>query len=387
MPKTMQYERRLARKARKMPPPGAEGQSTGLPPEATEPPPAPRASADMAAGGQSIVRGNSNEQSLTPGGAQLLAAAGEKMAHMGGASQIVSSSAQRAQESAAQLQGADPNAPPVDVTPGLESHALGNLEGEPETPRVRKLLADLIRQNPDQRIPGHGALSNRPGESFNEFRIRALTDIRGLMQALATAPHQRIVAVVHSQIVKLLKAWIAKGLPDDLAVSSDTMLKSESERPGEVDRFAPGPKGNWTLTPFDLEGKEFPMGAIYFVRHGQTDSNTVKNAGAGHVARAQIIKNVRSQDWGRARAAARQAVAAQHLSDQDVEEAIDEALPGAQDAAQLSPHHLMAAYAAASPRKRQELAPVMQQVFSPQAIAQATPDAQKALAEHLSRLG
>ena len=129
------------------------------------------------------------------------------------------------------------------------------------------------------------------------------------------------------------------------------------------------------------------MGAIYFVRHGQTDSNTVKNAGQGHVARAQIIKNVRTQDWGRARANAQRAVAARHLSDQDVEEAIDEALPSAQDAAQLSPHHLLAAYSAASPKKRQEFDPVMQQVFSPQAMAQSDPDAQRALAAHLARLG
>jgi broad specificity phosphatase PhoE len=341
----------------------------------------------MAGGGEPVVRGNSNEQPLAPGGAAQLADTGAKMAKMGGASQIVSSSAQRAQESAAQLQGADPNQPPVSVTTGLESHALGNLEGEPETPQVRKLLADLIRKNPDQRIPGQGALSNRPGESFNEFRVRALTAIRGLMQALASAPQQRIVAVVHSQIIKLLKAWLATGLPDDLKVNSDAMLKTESERPGEVDKFAPGPKGDWTLTPFDLKGKDFPMGAIYFVRHGQTDSNTVKNAGQGQVARAQIIKNVRSQDWGRARATAQRAVAARHLSDQDVGEAVDEALPSAQDAAQLSPHHLLAAYSAASPNKRQELAPVMQQVFSPQALAQTSPEAQRALSAHLARLG
>lgn len=383
-------ERRLARlaRAKQQDIPGASDAGQ-LPPESIPhqvitPPPMPGASTDMAAGGLPLVRGNSNSQPMSAKGHDTASRAGADMAAKGGPDEIVPATSTRATETASDVAGQTgaPVSPPV---PGLESRALGQLEGEQKTPEVKAFLRSTIRNLPNYRIPGMGAMSNRPGESFNEFKQRVITAIRGLMQRLASAPQSRIVVPTSSQVIRLVKAWCDAGCPDDMTVDINTMGKDDDGKPGEIERLFPGPQGQWEVTPFaPKSAAEFGPG-IYLMRHGETDSVQAKGASDHQKSRAQIIAHVRAGNYAGARSAGQSAVTAGHMTDDDVSSAIDEALPDSQGAQQLPPEHLLAAASAASPGKLAEMRPAVQNAFKD--ISGVTPEGQHHLRSHLGRLG
>lgn len=390
MPKKWQTNEREA--AKKMTPPGELGPGDygtlpdiKIPHEVVTDAPSPQSTADMASGGLPVVRGNSNQAPLTDKGRADVASTGQALANLGGVDQIISSPAERTTETAAALQNADPKRPPMSTDQGLESHAFGQLEGEPKTPAVRKFLGDMIRKNPDYRIPGQGAMSSRPGESFNDFRVRGLSSIRGIMQNLAENPNQSIAVPKHSQVSKLVKAWIAAGMPDDLSADPGEMTKDHSPQPGEVEKLSPDQDGNWSLEKFDPESeKSLPKGAIYLVEHGETPATSAKSGqiSAGQRARAELISAIRSGDWKSAQKVAQKAKGL--LSDDEISQSIDEALPGAEEASQLPPHQLLPMASAAGPDKRAELMPVVRQAFGD--LSGASPDAAQALRTHIGRL-
>lgn len=392
--KTMKYERQMARAARKMNPPGQLGPgdygsipSMPIPHEAVTDPPGPGATSALASGGEDVVRGNSNELPLTPKGRATVAKTGAALAKLGGVDQIIGSDSERTRETAHALQQVDPNAPPISTDPAMESHAFGNLEGEPKTPGVKKFLADLIRKSPDYRIPGQGAMSSRAGESFNDFRVRALSAVRGVMQTLADKPEQAIAVPKHSQVSRLLAAWVANGLRDDLSVDPAVMSKEMPMKPGEVERFYPDAQGQWHLDKFDPQtATSLPKRSIYLVEHGETPATTAKSSlvSAGQKARAKIITAIRGGDWKGALGAARAASGSKVLSDEEISEAIDEAIPGPDEAANLEPHHVLSMATAASPAKRAELMPVLNEKF--RNMTSVSPDGQQALQSHISRL-
>ena len=388
----MAFERKQARAARKAPVPVDSTQFGGIPPtdiphEAVTDPPNPMASANMAEGGLDVARGNSNQTPLTPKGEGTVAKAGADLAALGGPDRIVSSPARRTMETAAAVQAADPKRPPVTPVPGLESQALGNLEGEAKSPGVRKFLAQLVRDHPDYRIPGQGAMSSRQGESFNEFRIRALSAVRGIMQSLAQNPHQSIAVPKHSQVSKLIKGWVAKGTPDDLSVDHNAFLSDESPKPGEVEKFAPDENGKWSVDKFDPEKeKELPKGAIYLIEHGETPNTAAKSGetSASQRARADLIQAVRSGDWKRAKDSAVKASRAGTLSDDEIGQIIDEALPDMNDVANMRPHELLPVVSAAGPEKRAQMLPVLKQKLGD--LTGASPDAVQRIRQHMGRL-
>jgi hypothetical protein len=267
----------------------------------------------------------------------------------------------------------------------LESRALGQLEGEHKTPEVKAFLRSTIRNLPNYKIPGQGAMSNRPGESFSEFKQRVITALRGLMQRLATSPQSRIVVPTSSQVIRLAKAWCDAGCPDDFSVNIDTMSKDDEGKPGEIERLFPEPSGQWGVTPFAPQSsKEFGPG-IYLMRHGETDQVQAAHAVDHQKSRAQIIAHVRAGNYAGAREAGRSAVSAGHLTDDDVSSAVDEALPDGQSAHQLPPDQLLAAASAASPEKRAELMPALQSKFAD--LSGVAMDGQHQLRSHLGRLG
>jgi broad specificity phosphatase PhoE len=390
MPKKMKFERQAARQARNAS--SGPSQFGSIPPatiphEAVTDAPDPLTSAAMAAGGLPVVRGNSNKTPLTPKGDATVAKTGAALAALGGPDQIVSSPATRTMETAAAIQGADPKRPPVTAEPGLESQALGNLEGEPKTPAVRKFLADLVRKNPDYRIPGQGAMSSRPGESMNEFRVRALSAVRGIMQALAQNPHQAIAVPKHNQVSRLVKGWIAKGMPDDLSIDDKAFLGDDNPKPGEVEKLAPNPDGSWGLNKFDPEKEtSMPKGAIYMIEHGETPNTAAKSGkvSAGQKARAELIMAIRSLDWKKAKAVAMKASSEGVLSDAEIEQAIDDALPSMDDIQSMTPDKLLPVVSAAGPEKRAQMLPVLKQKFGD--MAGASPDAVHRIKAHLGRL-
>lgn len=365
-----------------------------IPPQGPELPPeaaystSPEATAAMAAGGLDVVRGNSNKQPLSPEGEQTVQRVAGAMGPKG-LDRIQPSASVRAQQTAGALSQAS-GALSSQPLPDLESHALGALEGAPKTPEVKKFLATLVRKYPDFRIPGQGALSGRPGESFNDYRVRALGAVSGLMQTLAESPLESIAVPTHSQIINLVRAWVAAGLPEDLSIDSTVMTAPDTAKPGEVERFFPTTEDSppWRLEPFNPEEfSALPKGSIYFVRHGETPATQASSARVSPLqrSRAEIVSHVKRGDFGRARAVAKSA-SAQGLSDDEISQAIDEALPSGKDAQNLPSHHLLSAASAASSAKRAELLPALQARFSSDALGALHPQAAQALNDHLQRL-
>jgi broad specificity phosphatase PhoE len=338
----------------------------------------------MAAGGLPVVRGNSDNQPMTPPGHATVQKVGKQLAALGGPDEIVPATSRRAVETAGDV--ADQTGAAVgDPQSGLESHALGNMEGEQRTPQVKRYMADLIRKAPNLKIPGQGALSNRPGESFNDFRMRALKAVGALMQKLAQNPTERVLVPTSSQVIKLVRSWAAAGCPDDLSIDHRPMMQEDAGKPGSIERFFPQPSGTWELTPFNPKDAKAFLPGIYFMRHGETSAVQAQNASAGQKARAQIIGHIRAGNYHGARDVAKAAHAAGHLGDDEISTAIDEALPGANDAQRLPSDQLLAAASAAGPQKRQELMPAVHQRFAN--LASVSPEGKSMLRSHLGRLG
>lgn len=395
-------ERRARRSARKsgasIPPQSLPGEGGAIPsspiPDSSIPAgqiphfgvtdsPDPSVTADMAAGDVPVVRGNSNQQPMNAQGHATARKVGRELASIGGPDVIAPSAARRTVETAQDI-SSETGAPITKPDPRLESHAMGNLEGEPKTPEVKRYLAELMRNAPNFKLPGQGAMSNRPGESFNDFKVRTLSAVRGLLQTLAAKPTEKILVPTSTQVIRLIEAWAALGCPDNMDVSPDAFLKEQPGAPGDMFRFWPEQDGKWKLTPFKPVSKDKMPPGVYFMRHGETDSVQASKAEAGQKSRAQIIAHIRTGNYGKARDTAKHALANGHMSEDDISDAVDEALPNADSAQNMEPHQLLSATTAASPEKKAELMPVLAQKLGN--LEGVEPHGQNLIRAHLGRI-
>lgn len=327
------------------------------------PPPPPEVSTQMVADGKDIVRGNSNQIPLSPQGQQEVQDTGAKLAAKGGLDDVKSAGSARGEATAQAIAAQNPKPIKAGLDGDTESWALGNLEGQEKTPTVKAQIDDLVRKNPSYKIPGQGAVSNRPGESFDDFRTSRLSAIRGTMSELADNPQAKLGRITHSQTIKLVRGWLDKNTPDDLSVNPEAMKDSDkSEEPGTVARLFPDDKGKWKLTEVNLDDQKPLDPGVYLIRHGMTPWNkeTYEKANGQQDAIAEITKHTKGMNWKGVRDAAEKAGTGGHLSDDQISDAVDAALPEPEKAAKLPLHRLMAVAAAASPEKRQQYAPLIQ---------------------------
>jgi hypothetical protein len=282
-------------------------------------------------------------------------------------------------------------AEPKDETPQPEAVVPSPVP--PESPAVsaasvKSQIRDLVRKSTQYRIPGQGAMSSRPDESFDDFRKRALPVIRAAMQDLAHNPQERIGIVVHSQTISLLRAWIDAGMPDDYSVNPEAMLSDGASASGTVERLFPvrGENG-WDIEPVDLNAEQLPAGSIYLISHGMTDASKEGYAKSGQKqnAMAEMVKHVKSMDFGRARAFAKRAATEHGMSDEEIASIIDGALPSAEVARHLPHHHLLTVASAAGPNRRREYEGVLRERFGD--LGSVSLDGQKAIRAHLAQLG
>jgi broad specificity phosphatase PhoE len=377
----MLHERRQARAARKAAPPGSQPDAADI----SQIPPIPaEESARLASEGVKINRANSNLAPLSEIGKGEVQDVAAKLADKGGLDELKTSPALRTQETAQAIAENNPGPLPVTQDPNLESWAQGNLEGQPMV-AVKKQIQDLIRKQPGRVIPGQGQLSSRSGESFNEYRLRALPAVRGLMQELANDPTKKIGVPDHSSVTKLAKAWLANGTPDDFSIKPSAM-DQEPAKPGSVSRLYPNQDGEWELSDVDLNSSDPLPPGIFFIRHGATPWNreSYQKQDNTQSAMAQIGKTIQALDFGRARATAQKAAAAGHLGDDDIDRAIDASLPSPDEAAKLPLHQLLAVATAASPQKREQYAPLLQKLGN---LGGLPPDAASAIQSHIASLG
>jgi broad specificity phosphatase PhoE len=91
---------------------------------------------------------------------------------------------------------------------------------------------ELVRyatKKPQRKIPC--------GESFDEFRIRIFTALRGILRRFTT---DMLGIVTHNTVERLIRAWQAAGSPTDFVVDPKVLF-DRSERTGnaeilEIDR-------------------------------------------------------------------------------------------------------------------------------------------------------
>lgn len=99
---------------------------------------------------------------------------------------------------------------------------------------------------------------------------------------------------------------------------------------------------------------------------------------------ALIAKATKAMDWARAAGYAQHAIAKGYLNEQQVEQAIDAALPDPASASRLPLHRLMAVATAASPARQNDYIAAIKQYPG---ADQLPPDAQAQIADHLRLIG
>lgn len=368
--KTGKWKRRLAKANRANP-------------EMSPPPPPQQTFADAAAG-QKINRGASDAVPLSPEGQAQAQAIGARAAAKGGFDSVVTDTAARTQQTADEIAKESPKPTPVKVDPRLGAWAQGNLEGRPKKD-VGWYIDRLVRQNPSHVIAGQGAMASRPGESFDQFRLRVLPAILAEMHSLMRDPNQRIAIVDHSSSGRLVRAWLAAGAGDDFKIKASA-FQGENPGAGTAERLAPDADGEWKLEPADLKAPGPLPPGIYLVHHALTPQNERNYADANKRSDsvAQIGKHVKSGDWGRVQSTARAALA-NGSTNQQISDAVDAALPAPEDAARLPLHKLMAVYHAASAAKRPQYAGVVAQKAAE--AAKARPESRALVARHMRLAG
>ncbi len=108
------------------------------------------------------------------------------------------------------------------TTRKLRPWDLGDYTGQHSTEVIKELPQFL--DDPDKRVPG--------GEAFNHFRERAFA---GLREAVERAGGKSLAVVTHHRVERLLKAWLAKGQPEDGGLDLRTFLQ-RGEAPASVER-------------------------------------------------------------------------------------------------------------------------------------------------------
>lgn len=217
---------------------------------------------DMDKQGIKINRGSSTELPLTAEGHREAESTANEI---GPVDSITTSDSVRTKQTAAPIVERNPQAP-VKETKNLESWAQGNLEGKP-LEVVKPQIEELLKNS--KKIPfGQGPATTRPGESFDAFKKRLLPEMAQEMEEWLRNPSKRIT-VIHSQSIKTFKAWLAKGMPQDLSVDKKVLHES-SGNTGEIEQLIRKPDGSWYVS--DKPNYNDPH-AFLIMRHEKTDLN------------------------------------------------------------------------------------------------------------------
>jgi broad specificity phosphatase PhoE len=219
---------------------------------------------------QHRIRGSS-EIPLTEEGLQKTHELGQQLARKGGFDQIMSSSLGRTVQTA-QILSKYTHAPITHVGDELHPWHLGELEGQP-VDKVIDFQNDLIKNHPEFKIPGRGPLSTRDGESFDDFRMRAMPFIDQQFREHIADPSKRIALITHYRDKKLVDAWIRRGAEPSFEVDPNEMTTYSSDPPGSIDRLHWDRNLGAQVSPVDVKSPTLLQGGVYLIRHGQTAWN------------------------------------------------------------------------------------------------------------------
>lgn len=215
----------------------------------------------------------SSEIPLTPEGIRGAMRLGMQLAQKGGLHELQASSMGRTVHTAKILSHYT-HAPITYVGDGPHPWHLGGLEGQKVTPELLDYQNRLIKHEPDEQIPGRGPVSVADGESFNQFKQRALGYLQDLMAKSSANPHRAIGVVTHYRVKKLLDAWMRKGTQPDGTVDSEYMTAPSEHQPGGVDRLVVDPNAGPQMYSVDTDSPGRLSGGIYLIRHESTPWNS-----------------------------------------------------------------------------------------------------------------
>lgn len=162
------------------------------------------------AGDTPRIRGT-EDVPLSEKGVAQATALGAEITNVGGVDMVVHTVLSRSKDTASEVAIASHAV--LAPAPALQPWNLGFLTGMPVADAV-PLIIQHVREIPDTKVMG--------GESFNEFKRRALT---GLEEVLNLTTGQRLAIVGHHWIERLVKAWQAAGSGPGLDIDPDVMLE------------------------------------------------------------------------------------------------------------------------------------------------------------------
>lgn len=226
------------------------------------------------------IRGSA-DLPLNDKGLQQVHDRGQQIAAKGGMDILVSSPLQRARNTAVAISKAS-GGTPVHVDERAMPWGLGMFEGEP-VDDVKRYIAKMANDHPNEKVPGRSVYSTRDGESFNDFKQRWIGGLLApLMEAHAQDPQSKVGIVTHLRDILAAKAWIDNGARRDLTFDHHDInyeaKTAKEEKPSSV--FAVRPEGDkWTFNDEDMESPEQFKPGIYFIRHGETDWNSAGGNG------------------------------------------------------------------------------------------------------------
>jgi len=173
----------------------------------------------------------------------------QQLARKGGLDRLLVSDLTRTRQTAAIINKYT-RAPIVHSGPELHPWHLGELEGQPVTQDAVDFINHLVTKEPDFKIPGAGPLSIAQGESFNDFKNRALPFIDQALREHISQPQERTGLVTHYRVKKLVDSWVRAGAEADYKIDPGEMLQ-KGDAPGTITRLHYDPRVGVQLSEVD----------------------------------------------------------------------------------------------------------------------------------------
>jgi broad specificity phosphatase PhoE len=199
---------------------------------------------------------------LNAEGRRQVAEAGRK--NPGQFDEIYSGTRQRHQDTAQAFADTNPQAGPVQASDRFNPMDLGAHEGEDITPERLRTLNEHIRERTAEPLPGTGKFSGKPGEAPAAWADRLIGGVQDVVKKWK--PGEKKLIVTSGRDVQAIRAWVAKGMPEDRSVDLDVLTKPWKTQPGQMMHFDPETGKIADVDKATGDG-------IYFARHGETAGN------------------------------------------------------------------------------------------------------------------
>jgi broad specificity phosphatase PhoE len=200
--------------------------------------------------------------SLNAAGQTLAQKLGERLAAKGGLDVLHTSSLPRAWLTAEKIAVYHKPAETT-RTDDLRPWRMGKLESEAaDHSEIRHFI-----EHPDEVPPGMGN-DGKPGESFDDAKIRLLDYLLDRYTEYEIHPDVKIGVVMHSRGMMLLKAWVDAGCPEDYKLTFEQIYEPKEPEHADALLWRDG-----KVEEVDLESDTPLKPGVYLIRHSLTNDD------------------------------------------------------------------------------------------------------------------